>query len=213
MKDYGWAAPLFNGRAPKLTELPKRANLHHWRSYYKMASHGVHANSKGIMWTLQAPRPTEVIWAGPSNSGLIDPAQCTLIALHGITVSLLVNAMQELMDEGHADQVIALVRAQVVADMRDRAIEALDATHRAQEREEDDLRDLIAEASDLLGRQPDISAEDLATALRTDVEDLTETLEAGVQRQLLDVHRRYTPRTQEGPIPTAATDAAPSGEE
>lgn len=213
LRNYGWAAPLFNGKAPKLTDLPKRANLDHWRSYYKMASHGVHANPKGIMWSLQDPRPTEAIWAGPSNSGLIDPAQCTLIALYGITACLLMNSSHELMDEGHTDQIIALVRAQILENMLNRAIEALDATHRVQEREEEDLRDLIAKASEQLGRQPGISTEDLANTLQVDVEDLAEALEAGVQRQVLDVHHRYTPRAPDPSMPTAATDAPPEDEE
>jgi len=29
-------------------------------------------------WNIQSPEPTEVAWAGPSDSGLADPAQCTL---------------------------------------------------------------------------------------------------------------------------------------
>jgi hypothetical protein len=46
-----------------------------------MASHGTHANPKGIRWDLQARRQNNMIWAGPSKTGLLDPAQGTLIAL------------------------------------------------------------------------------------------------------------------------------------
>jgi DNA-directed RNA polymerase specialized sigma subunit len=123
------------------------------------------------------------------------------------------NSSHELMDEGHTDQIIALVRAQILENMLNRAIEALDATHRVREREEEDLRDLIAKASEQLGRQPGISTEDLANTLQVDVEDLAEALEAGVQRQVLDVHHRYTPRAPDPSMPTAATDAPPEDEE
>lgn len=208
LRPYGWAAPLFNGKAPKLTDLPKLANLDHWRSYYKMASHGVHANPKGIMWSLQDPRPTERIWAGPSNAGLIDPAQCTLIALYGITACLMMNSVRELIDEDH-DQIIALIRTRIVDEMRQRAIETLDATHQAQEREENGLQDLIATATDVLGRRPDISTEDLADTLEVDIDELTEALEAGVQRHLLDVHHRYTPRTDGTSDLETATGSSP----
>lgn len=209
LRPYGWAAPLNNGKAPKLTDLPKLANLNHWRSHYKMASHGVHANPKGIMWSLQDPRPTERIRAGPSNAGLIEPAQCALIALYGITACMMTNSMRELIEEDHDDQIIALIRTRIVDHMRQRAIETLDATHREQEREEGELQDLIGKAADLLGRSPDISTRDLADTLEVDIEEPQDVLEAGVQRQRLDAHHRYTPRTEGTSDPRVDTEDSP----
>ena len=85
LKDYGWAAPLFDGKAPKFRQLQECAELDHWRGYYRMASHGTHANPKGISWNIQNLDNVERIWAGPSNAGLVEPAQCTLIALTSLT--------------------------------------------------------------------------------------------------------------------------------
>lgn len=48
LRDYGWAATLFGGRAPRFRQLQELAQLDHWRGYYRMASHGTHANPKGI---------------------------------------------------------------------------------------------------------------------------------------------------------------------
>lgn len=52
LQAYGWAAPLFNNRAKKFKELQEYVNLDHWGGYYRMASHGTHANSKGITWNI-----------------------------------------------------------------------------------------------------------------------------------------------------------------
>lgn len=55
-----------------------------------MASHGVHANPKGILFTpdLLESEP-EVLLAGPGSTGLADPGQCTLISLNQVTATLL----------------------------------------------------------------------------------------------------------------------------
>ena len=112
LRDYGWAAPLFNDTAPKFKQLQKRVELDHWRGYYRMASHGTHANPKGISWNIQSLATVEMIWAGPSNAGLVDPAQCTLIALASITVGLLAYSVGEVPDSeiDVVDKSVALVR-------------------------------------------------------------------------------------------------------
>ena len=115
LRDYGWAAPLFDGKAPKYKDLQERAELDHWRGFYRMASHGTHATPKGTTWSIQSPAPTGVVWAGPSGSGLADPAQCTLIALTRITAELLAHAVGESTESGHdgfPDQTSALIRFQ-----------------------------------------------------------------------------------------------------
>ncbi len=146
LHDYGWAAPLFNGRAPRFRQLQELAALDHWRGYYRMASHGTHANPKGISWNIQAGGRADVIWAGTSNAGLVDPAQCTLIGLANITVGLLRYAIHELMtgDDDIADQSVALVRQQAVLVLMDRAIDAFAETHEQQEHEENLIGELIA---------------------------------------------------------------------
>ena len=59
LRDYGWAAPLFNDTAPKYKQMQQRVKLDHWRGYYRMASHGTHANPKGISWNIQSLTPVE----------------------------------------------------------------------------------------------------------------------------------------------------------
>lgn len=66
LQDYGWASPLFNGRAPRFKHLQELAELDHWRGYYRMASHGTHANSKGISWNIQAGNLTGQL-TGPAR--------------------------------------------------------------------------------------------------------------------------------------------------
>lgn len=170
-----------------------------------MASHGTHANPKGISWNIQASGRADVIWTGPSNAGLVDPAQCTLIALANVTVGLLRYAVNDLMtvDDELTDQCLALVRQQAVLVLMDRAIEAFAATHEEQEREEEALGDLIHRAEALLAEQPLLTVEQLAEALEVGAEQLTEALDAGDTRGLLAADRRYfvsTPHDGKGPV-------------
>ena len=76
----------------------ERVEMDHWRGFYRMASHGTHANPKGVTWNIQNLSTVDVVWAGPSNAGLVDPAQCTLIALTSLTAGLLAYAVGELPD-------------------------------------------------------------------------------------------------------------------
>jgi len=59
-----------------------------------MASHGVHANPKGLMFDIgnmykNMPEYNTVSLAGASNAGLADPGQLTLISLNQCTAALL----------------------------------------------------------------------------------------------------------------------------
>jgi hypothetical protein len=203
-KPNGWAAPLFNDRAPKLFELERKAGLGFWFSHYKMASHGVHANTKGIKWTIQALESEDVIWAGPSNSGLSQPAQCALIALDGVNRCLLSAAVSELMDEDDMEnQAIALVRIQIVSLLREHAMQEFHATHRQQEDEEQRLLTLIDRITGLLEQHPDLSESAMADALEVDTDDLTHALEQGARRGLLEVQNRYRPRRDTPAPPTS----------
>ena len=128
LKDYGWAAPLFNDTAPKFNRLAERANLDHWRSYYRMSSHGIHANPKGISWNIQSRSTVNVVWAGPSDVGLVDPAQCTLIALTGITVMLMFYTFSELshsVDHGIVEKHTPLIKMHEINLLRDHAIKTI----------------------------------------------------------------------------------------
>jgi hypothetical protein len=100
-EDYGWAADMVHRSMPtnrrKHTKpfrptfrmLEKAAGVEHWRPFYRMASHGVHSNPKGILFQLEDIGPQTVLLAGPSNAGLADPGHSALISLNLCTVTLL----------------------------------------------------------------------------------------------------------------------------
>ena len=184
LRDYGRAAPLFNDTAPKFKQLQKRVELDHWRGYYRMASHGTHANPKGISWNIQSLATVEMIWAGPSNAGLVDPAQCTLIALASITVGLLAYSVGEVPDSeiDVVDKSVALVRQQAILLLMRHAIEALARVDDQQQAEVEAMADLVSRAATFLREGAPMTAEGLSSKLGVDPETLVEALDAAVAR-------------------------------
>lgn len=86
---YGWAARKLNVKKPNFYTLEAAVGIDHLRPYYRMASHNVHANPKGINFRLGLSDGTEMFLSGPSNYGLSDPGQSIAITLGQINVSLL----------------------------------------------------------------------------------------------------------------------------
>jgi hypothetical protein len=87
---YGWAAFVLNKAAPTFRDIEHDVKLDNLSPYYKLASHNVHANPKGISFKLGlGPDRGKVLLAGPSNTGLLDPAQCTALSLLQTTSALL----------------------------------------------------------------------------------------------------------------------------
>lgn len=88
--DYGWASNVLGNQNPKFRDIEEAAGLDHLHPYYKMASHNVHANPKGILYKLGLlNNAQDFMLAGPSNVGFTDPAQCTALSLSQVTISLL----------------------------------------------------------------------------------------------------------------------------
>ena len=88
--DYGWAAAVTGTANPTLTQLEEKAELNHWRPYYRAASDNVHPNARGAYYRLGlASHQGSVILAGPSNEGLADPGHLTAISLLQVTIALL----------------------------------------------------------------------------------------------------------------------------
>lgn len=79
---YGWAAEALGKKNPKFSDIEEASELEHLRPYYRMASHNVHANPKGMNFRLGLADGAELLLAGPSNYGLADPG-------HGIALSVL----------------------------------------------------------------------------------------------------------------------------
>jgi hypothetical protein len=86
--DYGWAAKHLNNHNPKFIDLEAAVKIDLLRPYYKMASHNVHANPKGIFFKLGLFPDSNILLTGPSNAGLVDPGHSTAISLSQITMAL-----------------------------------------------------------------------------------------------------------------------------
>jgi hypothetical protein len=89
--NYGWAEPAVEKDDwISFSDLEKMVGLDHLRPIYRLASHNVHANPKGVFFKLGLyPESQDILLAGPSNMGLADPGQATALSLAQITVTLL----------------------------------------------------------------------------------------------------------------------------
>jgi hypothetical protein len=104
-EQYGWAAhALGKTRGVSFSDIEEDIGLDHLRPYYRMASHGVHANPKGLIFDIgnidrDIPGYHRPMLAGASNAGLADPGQAALISLNQCTVALLTwkNDLETLM--------------------------------------------------------------------------------------------------------------------
>ena len=87
---YGWAAKVLNNPRPNFLNLEEVVELDYLRPYYKWASQNIHANVHGIMNQLGlAEEKEDILLAGPSNSGMTDPAQLTSLSLMQISIGML----------------------------------------------------------------------------------------------------------------------------
>jgi hypothetical protein len=118
---YGWAAEYAGkkkkpnvtkkkDKGPSMADIQEAASIDHMGPYYRMASHNVHANPKGVFFKLGLIGESEVLLAGPSNAGLTDPGHATALSLMQISSALMkqnptidnvaaVKVMQRLADE------------------------------------------------------------------------------------------------------------------
>jgi hypothetical protein len=82
---YGWAAHDLKMRRPTFVDIERAAGIDHLRPYYRMASHPVHANPKGVFFRLGLMSESQILLAGPSNAGLADPGQCAALSLSQVS--------------------------------------------------------------------------------------------------------------------------------
>ncbi len=85
---YGWAADKLGKKQSTFADIEQATKIDYLRPYYKLASHNVHANPKGILFKLGMLRENEVLLAGPSNYGLADPGQLAAVSLAQVTAAL-----------------------------------------------------------------------------------------------------------------------------
>jgi hypothetical protein len=90
---YGWASIDLSKKRPTFRDIEEDAGLDQLRPYYKLASHNVHANPKGVLFRLGLyPETSDILLAGPSDVGFADPGQGTAISLAQITTILLTQS-------------------------------------------------------------------------------------------------------------------------
>lgn len=85
---YGWAADALGIKRPILRDIEKAAGIDHLKAHYRLASHNVHANPKGVFFKLGLLDEIDVLLAGPSNVGLADPGHSAAISLLQVSVAL-----------------------------------------------------------------------------------------------------------------------------
>ena len=88
---YGWAAKALANDNPNFSDIEKDIGLEKFRPYYRLASHNVHANPRGIFFKMGLPHHSSAILAGASDAGLADPAHGTAISLFHLTTALLLS--------------------------------------------------------------------------------------------------------------------------
>jgi hypothetical protein len=91
-EDYGWASEIL-GKNLSFKAIEEATKLDHMRGYYRMASHNVHAGSKGLFFKLGMPREFrgKHVLSVESAIGFTDPAHGTAISLYQLTSTLLLS--------------------------------------------------------------------------------------------------------------------------
>lgn len=118
--DYGWAHPFITTGRANFAALELNVGLDHWRPYYKWASQNIHANVKTIRSSLGLSEATsDMLQAGPSNSGMTDPAHSTAISLVNLTCSTVSTSP-------NLDNVIAVRILTLLSDQVGSAFAAVD---------------------------------------------------------------------------------------
>jgi hypothetical protein len=85
---YGWAAVHLGKPRVGFETIEQAVSIDHLRAHYRMASHNVHANAKGLFFRLGLMEDSDILLAGASNAGLTDPGHATAIALSQISAVL-----------------------------------------------------------------------------------------------------------------------------
>lgn len=81
---YGWVSKHLNLRKPTFKDIQSHADRAGMSSYYKLASFNVHASARSLFFNLTA-MGSDVLVAGRSNAGLLEPGERTAHTLLFIT--------------------------------------------------------------------------------------------------------------------------------
>lgn len=109
---YGWADKALRKKA-NFTLIEEDVGMDHWRPYYKWASQNIHSGPKTIANSLGNSFPQDFILVGPSELGMVDPADLLAISLSQITNIFLASAPN--IDSAVAIKVIESLRDQIAS--------------------------------------------------------------------------------------------------
>lgn len=121
-KHYDWAARELKGRGPTFRDIERAVDIDHLRSHYRFASHNVHANPKGVFVKLGLLTESEILLAGPSDSGLEEPGQCTALSLSHVCAAHFSAVTQPTMDH--------IVLLKIVSDLVPDIADSFTEVHR-----------------------------------------------------------------------------------
>lgn len=85
---YGWAADQLGVGRPTFSDIERAAGIDHFRAHYRMASHNVHANPKGIFFKLGLLDEVDLLLTGSSDAGLASPGHSAAISLAQVSTPL-----------------------------------------------------------------------------------------------------------------------------
>jgi hypothetical protein len=89
-EQYGWAAAKLSKDRPSFADIELAVNVDHLRPYYQLASHPVHANSKGLYFKLGAFGRRGML-AIATNHGFASPASNAVVsAVHTISALMMI---------------------------------------------------------------------------------------------------------------------------
>ena len=128
--DYGWVAAHLGNPRPNFSNIEDAAGRAIMRSHYKMASHNVHASTKGIAYRLGSLDRNYAVIAGASNVGFVEPGQNLALSLMHITMLLLPTSWT-------VDKIAQLM---ALNKLHDRIPRALTLSERAIARDEKEIR-------------------------------------------------------------------------
>ncbi len=137
---YGWAAADLQIKKPTFKELQSSVGIDYLRGHYRMASHGVHANPRGIYFSLTSLFSSDEIVAGASNAGLADAGEGAARALVSISAALL--SLSPSLDHQVAIRAMQLLQSEIAS--------AFLQAHWKLHRDESQLRELEAAGNKLL---------------------------------------------------------------
>lgn len=93
---YGWASAILNKKKTTFRDIEQSIDQEHMRPFYKRASYNIHAAAISLFSQLGLHESDNIMLAGPSNLGLVEPCKSTAVSLAQITTTLIIDEEPEM---------------------------------------------------------------------------------------------------------------------